>query len=182
MIKSRKNAGAKGNEKMISYITGALGIAANVLIYQQKSGKKLLMFKLISDILWVAHYFSLQANAAAAIAAINIFREIVFYNKDKKWAKGKSWIVFFVACSIASAIFTWKSAFSILPATASILAIISFRKGDPHLSRNLAFPISACMLTYDIFCGSVMGIVNETFTLVSAAVGKKLNRKTAEQA
>lgn len=165
---------------MISYITGAFGIAANVLIYQQKSGKKLLIYKLISDILWVAHYFSLQANAAASIAAINIFREIVFYNKNKKWACSNLWVVFFVLCSIASAVFTWKSAFSILPALASVLSIISFRKSDPNLSRSLAFPISASMLTYDIFCGSVMGIVNEIFTLLSAATGKKRFERTSE--
>lgn len=156
---------------MIVHIIGAMGIAANVLIYQQKSGRRLLLYKLISDILWVAHYLLLHANTVALIAAMNVFREIVFFNKNKKWAKSRLWIIFFVTYSIVSAVLTWKSAYSALPAVASILSVISFYKSDPQMSRNLAFPISASMLTYDIFCGSTMGIINELLTLASAAVG-----------
>jgi hypothetical protein len=36
---------------MIATIVGVIGIGANMLIYQQKSGKKLLMYKMISDFL-----------------------------------------------------------------------------------------------------------------------------------
>lgn len=156
---------------MLSNLFGALGIGANAIIYQQKSGKKLLLFKLISDILWASHYFLLNANTAAAAGIIGIFRETVFYNQDKKWAKSKLWLVFFQICSIVSAFLTWKSIFSILPAVASVISVFSFWKNNPKLSRILAFPMSAAMLTYDITCLSYMGIVNEVLSLLSAAAG-----------
>lgn len=156
---------------MISNIMGAAGVLANVLIYQQKNGKNLLLFKLISDFLWVTHYFLLGAYSAVAVAIIAVFREIVFYNQDKKWAKSKLWLVFFLICSVTSAVLTWQSPFSVLPAIASIISVISFWRNDPCLSRYLAFPISVSMLTYDFTCSSYMGIANEVFTLVSAAVG-----------
>ncbi len=152
-------------------LIGALGIAANMLIYQQRTGKNLLIFKMISDFLWAAHYFLLSANAAAAIAVIGIFREIVFCNQEKKWAKSKLWPVFFLICSAASSALTWKSFFSILPAVASIISVVSFWRNNPHLSRCLAFPISVSMLTYDFTCRSYMGIANEIFTLISAVAG-----------
>lgn len=156
---------------MTAHIIGFLGIAANMLIYQQKKGKNLLAFKLLSDILWAIHYLLLNANAAAAIACIGIFREFVFFNQDKKWAKSKLWFVFFMLCSITSAIFTWKNPFSILPAIASIISVISFWRNNPDLSRYLALPISISMLTYDISSSSYMGIANEIFTLISAFTG-----------
>ena len=156
---------------MIASIVGALGIGANVIIYQQKNGKKLLFYKLISDFLWAAHYFLLGAVSAALVAVIGIFRETVFFNQDKKWAKSNLWLVFFILCSICVAVFTWKSAFSILPAVASVLSIISFWKNDPKLSRCLAFPISISMLTYDLYCISYMGMVNEIFTIFSSILG-----------
>ena len=159
-------------------IFGALGVAANVIIYQQKNGKKLLLWKLLSDILWMAQYLFLGAFSGAAIAAIGIIRESVFLNQSKKWAQSKGWLLLFLALSVASAAFTWKSVVSILPAFASVLSVFSFWKNRPTLARNLAFPISASMLTYDIFCGSYLGIVNEIFTLFSAFIGVLRNRKS----
>ena len=146
---------------------GALGIAANMIIYQQKDGKKLLLFKLISDLFWFAHYFLLGAYTGAVIAVIGIFRECVFINQDKKWAKGKGWLVFFILCSIVSSIFTWKNVFCLFPAIASVISVISFWKSNPKLARFLGIIISACMLIYDIIYGSYTGIVNEILTLVS---------------
>ncbi len=154
-----------------SYVFGVLGIVANVIVYQQKKGKNLLFYKLISDFLWAAHYSFLFAWSAAAVAVLGIFRELVFFNQDKKWAKSRLWLVFFLLCSGAVAVLTWKSVFSILPAMASALSVISFWRNDPRLSRGLAFPISGCMLTYDLTCDSYTGIANEIFTLVSSVVG-----------
>lgn len=163
---------------MLAFIVGALGVVANIFIYQQKGSKRLLLFKLVSDFLWALHYFLLNAYAAMAIALIGIFRESVFLNQDKKWAKSKWWLVLFLVCSVVSAIFTWKNIFSILPAIASVLSVISFWKNHPNLTRYLAFPISLCMLAYDVTCYSYAGIINEIFTLVSATIGMLRYRNT----
>ena len=162
---------------MTAMIFGALGVAANVIIYQQRSGKRLLLFKLVSDILWMVHYLFLGAFSGAAIASIGIIRETVFLNQGRKWAQSKFWLILFLVLSVISTIWTWKSGFSILPGLASALAVFSFWRSNPSLTRILAFPISASMLTYDIFCGSYFGIANEIFTLVSAFVGVLRNRK-----
>ena len=156
---------------MTAMIFGALGVAANILLYQQKSGKKLLAFKLISDILFALHYFFLNAYTAMCIALIAIVRELVFLKQNKNGTRKNVWLIVFFLCGIASAAVTWKGPTSILPALASAISIFSFWRGDPRLSRILAFPISGCMMTYDFTCGSVMGIVNETLTLISAAAG-----------
>lgn len=100
-----------------------------------------------------------------------MIRETVFLNEDKKWAQGKRWLVLFWVLGIVSAIVTWKNWFSILPAMASALSIFSFWKGEPKLTKILAFPISACFMLYNIACLSYMGIVNEIFVLISTTVG-----------
>ena len=162
------------------YVVGALGIAANVIIYQQKSGKKLVFWKLISDVLWALQYIMLGAYSGAAVAVIGIFREIVFYNNDKKWARSRLWLLFFICVSVLSGILTFKSVFSLLPMVASVLSILGFWRKSPSLSRVLAFPISASMLTYDIYAVSYMGIVNEVLTIISAIIGIKRYLKTKE--
>jgi hypothetical protein len=156
---------------VVVQLVGILAIAVNIIIYQQKKKNRLLLFKLISDFLWFLHYLLLGAYSGAAVAAIGIFRETVFINQDKKWAKGNYWLLIFIACSIFSSIFSWKGIFSLLPAIASVLSVISFWRSNPKLTRFLALAISACMFTYDVICGSYMGMANEIFTTASAIFG-----------
>ena len=163
---------------MISGIFGILGIGSTVLIYQQKTRKGLILSKLLSDVIWFLYYFSLSAYSGAAIAVIGMIRELVFINRQKKWAKHPFWLVFFLLLSFGCAYFTWKNIFSILPCIASAISVISFWIGKPGLSRILSFPISACMLTYNITCVAIIGVINEIFTVISSIIGFiRLDRK-----
>ena len=153
-----------------SWIFGILGIVCNFLIYQQPTRRRLLSVKLSADTVWTLHYLSLFAFSGAGVCAIGILRETVFLNEKRKWAQGKRWLLLFLLLSILSAILTWKNNFSILPTLASALSVFSFWKGDPHLTRLLSFPISACFLTYNISCGSYLGILNEIIVLSATVI------------
>ena len=162
---------------LLVMIFGALGVAANILIYQLKSGKKILFSKLVSDFFWGLHYVCLNAFSGAAIAGIGFVRDGIFLHKDKKWAQSKAWLWFFLVLSVVSAALTWKSIFSALPAFASVLLIYSLWRNKPMLICVLAFPISAAMLAYNIYCVSYFGIANEILTLISAFIGVIKNKK-----
>jgi len=166
---------------LVAMIFGALGVAINILIYQLKSGKKILLSKLVSDFFWVLHYVCLSAFSGAAIAGIGIIRDAVFLHQDKKWAQSKAWLWLFLALSVISAVFTWKSVFSLLPAFAAVLLVFSLWKNNPMLICVLAFPISAAMLAYNIYCVSYFGIANEILTLISAFIGVIKNKKTVKE-
>ena len=155
---------------MFVNIIGFLGIGANALIYQQKTGKRLLMLKLISDVLWALHYFLIGGYSATVIAVLGVFRESVFFNQDKKWAQSRLWLLLFIVISIIGSILTLKGIFSLFPMLASVISVISFGFNKPKLSRILAIPISCLMMTYDIVFSSYMGIVNECFTLTSTII------------
>ncbi len=158
---------------ILSWIIGGVAVLINMLIYQQKGRKNLLYYKLASDVVWALYYLSAFAYPAMAIAIIGIFREIVFVNKEKKWAKSKLWFVFFILVSIGSAALTWKNAFSILPAAASILSVIGFWIGNPTVSRIMALPISGCMGIYDVTNPAgvlYLGLANEAMTVVSVII------------
>lgn len=152
--------------KVFAWIFGISGIIANLIIYQQKNRNKLLKAKLAADILWTLHYAFLSAWSGSAVCALGILRETIFINNQRRWAKSRAWLNFFLMCTILSAVFTWKNIFSILPACASLISVISFWIGKPALTRLLQFPISATFLTYDIISLSYSGIFNELLTLI----------------
>ena len=169
---------------MLAIVLGALGILANCIIYQQKSGKGLLLCKLTSDVLWLLHYLFLGAYSAAAVALIGGFREFAFYKQNKKPKKNVFYFYLFIAVTVASAVITWKGAASLLPALAAIISIVSFWRAVPALSRILAYPVSLLMLSYDLTCGSFVGIINEiltiaatTFAIVCAVRNKRKAKK-----
>ena len=166
---------------MLSTIFGVLGMATTVLIYQQKTRKGLILSKLLSDVIWFLYYICLSAYSGAAIAVIGMIRELVFINREKKWAKHPIWLVFFLMLSFISAIITWKNIFSVLPCIASAISVVSFWIGNPKLSRKLSYPISACMLTYNITSVAIIGVINEIFTVISSIIGTiRLDRKKGE--
>ena len=155
----------------ISEILGFFGVFLNVIIYQQKNRKKLLSFKLLSDFAWLAHY-GLGGNfSGAAVAGIGVARETTFLVIEDKKTDRRPFLALFFMCALFSVWLTWKNAFSLLPAAASLLSVVSFWQQKPRLSRRLAVPISICMLIYDLAVGSLAGIINEIFTLASTVVG-----------
>ena len=158
---------------MLILIFGLAGVLSTVFIYQQKTRVGLLVAKLISDIIWFMYYFLQAAYSGAAVAVIGIIRELIFINKEKKWAKHIFWLYFFIALAIISAIITWKSWFSILPMLASIVSVISFWIGKPKTSRLLSFPISGCMLSYDLLLSpiAIWGVANELLAISSSIIG-----------
>lgn len=166
---------------MFAWIFGILGVIVNMMIFQQKDGKKLLIFKLLSDLLWSLHYLCIAAYSASLIAAVNIFRELVFIYQDKKGKKSNGFLIIFLCAGIVTAALTWNGFGSILPTLVAALSTFSFWQSNPKLSRRLAFPISGCMMTYDIISGSVIGIFNEGFAISSAIIGIIREKKTEKE-
>ena len=157
--------------KIISDILGIVGILFTVILYQQKNRKSLLVYKLLIDVIWLGHYAFMGAFSGAVVCVIAALRELIFVKRDPRNKKGIIWLPSFIVVAIVSTVFTWNNAFSILTCIASCLAVVSFFIGKPKISRIFVFPISACMLVYDIACGSVAGICNECFAITSSAVG-----------
>lgn len=151
----------------LSYIFGIAGVVANFTVYRQKNRKSLLCKKLFSDIMWCIHYSLIFAVNGAITCGISICREIVFLNKEHRWAKHKIWLAVFIALNTVISVFTWKGVYSILPGCSAIVSIIVFWIGKPNLTRYVQLPISVAFLIYNTIVGSYFGIVNELLSLIS---------------
>ena len=157
--------------KLASEFLGFVGVGLNAAVYQQKKRERLLIFKLISDVVWMLHYGLMGNFSGAAVATIGIARESTFLVVDKRGVDRRPFLLVFLGCACFSVWLTWGGWFSVLPATASFLSVLSFWQQKPRTSRLLSLPISACMLTYSITVGSYAGIANEVFTVSSTIIG-----------
>lgn len=155
----------------IAQVVGFLGMASCFMIYQQNERKKLLIWKFISDFLWFAHYVLLGGFSGAAVCIIAMIRETVYLNEGKKWANKKVWICILFALNIPFVISTWNGIMSIFPTFASYTAICAFAMQKPKLTRVLGIPVSIFMIIYDIFTGSIAGLINESVSISSTVIG-----------
>lgn len=155
----------------VALICGIFGVLLNLIIYQQTTSKRILLFKLASDIVWAAQYFLLGAYTGFCISCIAILRESVFYKINRKSRVGVACLIFFATAAGISAAMTWSSPASLLPAVASMLSVFGFYFAIPRLSRILSFPISLCMGIYAFGVGSWLGVSNEIITVFSSIFG-----------
>ena len=169
--------------QLLANILGAAGVVIGILLYQQKNRKSLLAYKLTLDIIWLVHYILIGAYSGAAVAAIAACREIIFVKRVPKKSSAMIWLPIFISAAVITTVLTWNNAFSLFTMFASCIAVISFFIGNPKLSRILAFPVCGCMLTYDVACRSLAGVVNETVAILSSLVGIiRLDRNNKSEA
>ena len=144
----------------IGQTIGVLAIIVSALIYIQPNRYRMVFLKLVTDFLWVAHHILIFSYPAAATTGIAILREFILLPKGKN-NHNKAVLVVFSALFAATAVFTWKDSFSVLPAIASVLSTVAFGSSKIRLIRIFAFMSSVCMFVYGLHYFSIPTIINE---------------------
>ena len=116
-------------------------------------------------------YFLLGAYTGLALDIVGVLRDVVFYNKDKKWASSNWWTVFWAAAMIVVGIFTYQNWMSLFMMAAMPLNTVLFSFTKPKLVRTTILISSPLLLVYNILTGSIGGVINELFTEISSVVG-----------
>lgn len=162
---------------------GVVAMLESFFIFQVTDRRKMVLFKLVDDVLWVTHFLLIGGYTAALTTGIAVFREIVFYFKgEKKWASSIWVAVGFSIVFAACAPLTWKNIFSIFPAAASVVSTWVFWITKTDIGKLIQLPSAVCMLVYNIVYSSYSGILTQFITIASICTffGKKFlkrNRK-----
>lgn len=166
-------------------ILGIVIVFISFLVFLPKKRSKILIMKLISDILDVVQSLMIGAVTGAGIALVGTGREAVFYNRGrKKWASSRFWLCFFLVLYCITPIFTWQGAISILPAIGSILAMFSFYCRKPQVMRTLSFighfpTLAYCIVVFNI--GAILGIIVQLVSIIIGFIrGRKVTEDNAE--
>ena len=156
--------------EIIAQIFGALAITSSVIIYSRKTRGKLIFYKSLQDLFWVAHYSLISAYSAMATNALCFVRESVFYRvKNKKWDKILLFV--FLALYMLSAVFTWKNIFSIFPAVSSSVSTVAFWVKNPRNTKKLALVAATCTLIYNIALAQSLAVyVGVAFTIITSII------------
>lgn len=166
-------------------IFGFAAIGISLFIYSQKKRGRLLLFKLIQDLLWSTHYLLLGAYPAMATNLICASREVVFGSKSSRLEKNHLITLAYIAFYLLSAVLTWKNAFSIFPAMSSVISTVALRAKKPLHTKLMAIPSSLCTLIYNIttshsisvYVGVTVTLTTITYSLICTFIDYKKEKE-----
>ena len=149
--------------------------------YHGKSMKSLLSIKLTADAFGMTSYILLGAYSGMAMNVISAVRGIIYLNNDKKFFKHKIWMFIFMVISLTSAVITWKSIYSLLPAIAGAISTYSLWQKNIKIARIIALLINILLFAYNLCVGSYAGMIGELLGFISVTSALFLHKEKPEK-
>ena len=168
-------------KELIAQIIGIIAMAFNILSYQQKRQRYIILWQLLGTTLFSLNFFLLNAYTGALLNAIGAVRAIVFLNKKTLKTDHPLWLIGFVSVYITSYILTFtlfQKDFTALSALVELLPVIgmtattvAFRSKTAKTTRLLGLVSSPAWLVYNVFAKSMGAILCAAFCMVSILIG-----------
>jgi hypothetical protein len=135
------------------------------------SRKKILLWQIVSIILWGIHYSLLGAWAGTLLISINGLATILFlYKDDYRWLRSVWVLAIVLAVSIVATIATWKDYSNIFALLGLASIIIAKWQTEIRRIRTISIFASMFWIVYDVYVGSWGGILSETVIILSIVV------------
>ena len=162
--------------RLIGEMIGIVAIVEGFLIYLSNKRDKILIFKFISDALWLFNQLCLGGYTGALLNLIAMGREGVFYFRDKKaFASSRFWLYFFLSLTLVSPIISLVAGgegwYAVLPALGSMAAVIGFYSRSPRVTRLTSLAANSLWLIYDAIISNYSALLSCAILLLSAIVG-----------
>lgn len=169
---------------IIAQIIGFVAMILSVTSFQMKTKKQIIIMQCLTGIVFATHYFMLPDGTGLAGAAVNlvaIVRNIVFYFNYKPIFRSKLWVVLFGILMGGSAIVSRPEPISIFMCIAMVFNTLSIAAEKPENVRKIILISSPFAFVYNIYVGSLGGIVNETLVEIITAITFCRERKSKKQ-
>ncbi len=177
---------------VIAQIIGVAAMLVNVLSFQCKKQRPLIVMQLISSSLYATNLFLLNAPTGCILNLVGMCRAVVFSNKKTFRADSKAWLFGFSAAYVGVYVLTFavfakeptakNFIVEFLPVIGMIATTVGFYRDGSKDIRALSLINSPCWLIYHLTTGSIGGICGEVLTLISIFVGFfRHDRKKAEE-
>lgn len=144
-----------------------------------KNKKNLLLYLILSDLLFGAHYFLLKAFTGGYILLVDIAFLILTYIFNQK-KNNKAIIItgsISAVLSIIIGVFTWAGAISLLPMIGMTIYFVGFCVDKLVVNKISCSVRNLCNVIYMLILASYVGASLEIVLMISAIVGSIINLK-----
>lgn len=156
---------------IIAQIVGVLAIIFFALSPQQKNKKRILIFQLISSILYALQYMFLGAFSAVATNLIGAVKNLSFYmytKKDKDIPIAMLYI--YIIIIVVFGVLTFSNILSVLPIILSVIFTYGTWQSNLKIYRIIALVTSVIWLIYNLGVGAYVSGIGNIFQITSAII------------
>lgn len=154
---------------LVIQFLGVLAAFFCVISFQTRSNKALYLCQLVANLMFAIHFLGMGATSGCFNLIATLLRNFLLGKADNwPWVKQKWVPALLIIISLSTTAITWENTFSLLPFIAVAGSIIGYWTDNAQKIRLSTLLCAApCWLIYDISIGSMGGILNEIFILLS---------------
>lgn len=163
--------------QIIGQAVGIIGMLIFMLSYQINSKIKILLAQMIGTALMCLHYLLIGGTAGFWLNVVGVARNAV-YCIAPRFPKLERWIpVFFTVLMAIMSVLSWHAWYSVFIAAGLIINTYCLSIKDPQTFRKTILITCPLVLIYNVFVVSIGGLLLESISIISAAVGLYRYRK-----
>ena len=155
---------------LLAQIIGFIGTIIIVIGMQQKKYGRIVFCKISNEFIAAIHYFLLGGYTGMLINFASCFTNGVYWYRNKK---GKSTLIFQIIFGIMFVILgalSWHGPISIFVVAAKLISSVSLGINNPRIIRILNLISNPCWLIYNIYMGSIPGIISDILVIGSVVI------------
>ena len=159
-------------EQIFIQALGFIALVCFVGAFQFKSTRTLFILQGIANTLFAIQYFLLGGLPGAIGMILNTVRNLILLKyHDWDWVRRIGWVILFILFYGVLTYFTWIGPVSLVPLAAFIASTIGNWTNNARTLR-IANLVCGCpgWLIFDIYVGSIGGVVNESLALASIII------------
>lgn len=156
---------------LIGHVLGFISVGLFCYSYQRTKKRKLMIIQTIATALSCIQYLLIGAFSGFALNIVCIIRNFVFYFRDKKQRRDWASPIILSICMAVVSIFSWEGLHSLLITLGLVLNTMCMGMFGARNFRKTILASSSLILIYNIFAHSYSGILSESISLISVAIG-----------
>ena len=157
--------------QVIAQIIGIIGVIEYSFVTHQKTKIRVLIIQIIGACLYGTQYILLGGWSALITCLLNILRDIVFYQFEKKNKDiPKSYFIIFVILAIAINIFTFNGIISLIPLFVVICSTWAIWQKNLKKYRYMALFTNFIWAIYNFSYMAYVSFIGNVIQFISACI------------
>lgn len=157
----------------IQLIAQALGFIGTIIIVigmQQKSYKGIVLCKIGNEFFSSIHYLLLGGYTGMLANLASCLTNGCYYFRIKKGKSTLPFQIVFAVMFVAIGLLSWHGPISIFVVLAKLISSVALGIKNPRAIRILNLISNPCWLVYNIYMGSIAGIITDSLVITSVAI------------
>lgn len=167
---------------IVSQIIGVLAVGTFLLSYQQKKRKNIIIFNVVSRVLYILQYLLLGAFEGAVLDILGALSSVIATQKDNGFVKKHTLVTVIIinVVIVAAGILLYENVFSLLPMVGVLLQTTAFWINDERIIRRVSLAGSPFWFVYNFVSRAYGSAVGDVLTMGSIIIAMIKYRKSKQ--